>query len=461
MTRSTVKRTTKPVQKTMSEREIVLDILMEVLENDAFIHVILRQALSKYRYMEKQERAFITKVSEGTLEYQMQIDAVLDKYSKTPVKKMKPLIRTLLRMSVYQLLHMDRVPASAVCNEAVKLAEKRGFSGLKGFVNGVLRKIAREKETISFDDDWSLKYSMPQWILSMWEKQYGREETERMLQAFLEERPLAVRFLTENCGEKEILESLTAQNITCERSTLSDEVWFLSGVDSLEQTEAFVKGYLQVQDVSSSLVGQFAAPKGGEFVLDLCAAPGGKALHMAELLRGTGQVEARDVSCEKTAMIEENIDRIGYQNIHTKVWDATTKDAEMMEKADIVLADLPCSGLGIIGRKPDIKYRITAERLHELAVLQREILTASWQYVKPGGLLVYSTCTINKEENEENRAWFLEQFPFEPVEIFGKAREVLQEESLREGYIQLRPGIHPSDGFFIAVMRRKDGTERS
>lgn len=441
--------------KSVSEREIVLDILMEVLEKDSFIHITVRQALLKYQYMTKQERSFISRVSEGTVEYLLQLDAVIDRYSKTPVNKMKPLIRNILRMSVYQLFYMDRVPASAVCNEAVKLAQKRGFQGLKGFVNGVLRTVARERSQISFDKDLSLKYSMPEWIWKMWETDYGQEETEHMLQAFLQKRPLSVRFLCQNASEKEILESLDAQNIEAKRSALSKEVWFLEGIDSLEQTEAFRRGYLQVQDVSSALVGQFAGLKGNEMVLDLCAAPGGKALHMAEILKGHGHVEARDVSEEKTVLIEQNIDRIGYENITSKVWDARVLDQDMVEKADVVLADLPCSGLGIIGRKPDIKYHVTPEKLHELALLQREILSVAWQYVKPGGKLIYSTCTINKEENEQNRKWLLDNYPLEPVSLRPESEELAVECSLEEGYIQLRPGIHPSDGFFIAVMRRK------
>ena len=190
-------------------------------------------------------------------------------------------------------------------------------------------------------------------------------------------------------------------------------------------------------------------------VLELCAAPGGKALHMAEILKGQGHVEARDVSEEKTALIEQNIDRIGYKNITSKVWDARVLDQDMVEKADVVLADLPCSGLGIIGRKPDIKYHVTPEKLHELALLQREILSVAWQYVKPGGKLIYSTCTINKEENEQNRKWLLDNYPLEPVSLRPESEELAVECSLEEGYIQLRPGIHPSDGFFIAVMRRK------
>lgn len=452
--------------KTVNEREIVLEVLMEVLEREGLIHQVLSAALRKYQYLDKSERAFITKVSEGTLEYLLQIDAVLGGCSKTPVKKMKPLIRSLLRMSVYQILYMDRVPDSAVCNEAVKLAGKRGFAGLKGFVNGVLRTVSRQKESFSFEDNLSLRYSMPQWIVDLWEKQFGREETETMLAALLEERPLSVRFLTEKSSKEEILASLMAQGIECEPSPLTEEVYQLSHVDSLEQTKAFCEGLLAVQDASSALVSLFAAPKKGDFVLDVCAAPGGKALHMAELLRDGGFVEARDVSERKTALILENAERMGCQNLRVKVWDARVLDASMIEKADIVLADLPCSGLGIIGRKPDIKYHTSLSKLEELAALQRELLSVVQNYVKEGGLLLYSTCTINYEENEGNLAWFLEQFPFERVDLSKRCGSYLAQRlargedlSLKEGWIQLKPGIHPCDGFFLSVVRKKKREE--
>ena len=177
---------------------------------------------------------------------------------------------------------------------------------------------------------------------------------------------------------------------------------------------------------------------------------------MADLLKGTGMVEARDLTYQKVALIEENIRRTGASNIRTKVWDALEEDVSMKEQADIVLADLPCSGLGIIGRKPDIKYRMTKESCGELAKLQREILSVVWNYVKPGGTLVFSTCTIDKMENEDNRAWFLEHFPFEAADISAAMKGAFLEETLKEGYIQLLPAYHNSDGFFLSVFRRKD-----
>lgn len=438
-------------------REIILDILMEVLEKNKYSHLVLSQALSKYQYLEKADRSFIKRIVDGTLEYRLQIDFVINSYSKTKVNKMKPVIRTILRMAVYQILYLDRVPDSAACNEAVKLAEKRGFYGLKGFVNGVLRTISREKGTLVFSDD-SIRYSMPQWLLDLWKESMEEDVLHRMLQAFLEKRELMARFHLSQASEEEILTSLQAQGVEAVSAADGSDVFRLLGVDYLEGLEAFQRGWIQIQDVSSSLAGDAAGIQKGDFVLDVCGAPGGKALHAADLLAGTGTVVVRDLSDYKVSLIEENIERSGFDNVQAQVWDALELDPEMVEKADVVIADLPCSGLGIIGRKPDIKYNASPEKLAEVAALQREILSVVWQYVKPGGTLAFSTCTINRAENEENRDWILKNLPFEPQDIsgrLGESFEAFSGQSVKEGYIQLLPGIHPCDGFFISVMKRK------
>ncbi len=436
-----------------NSREIVLDVLMEILEKGNLSHLVLKQALEKYQYLEKQERAFITRLTEGTLEYLIQIDAVINRYSKVKVKKMKPLIRTLLRMSVYQILYMERVPDSAVCNEAVKLAKKRKFQGLTGFVNGILRNIAREKDGLTFASA-SERYAIPQWMLTLWEQQYGAETAERIAAAFLTERPLTVRCNTSLASVEQIRESLDRQGIRSEVSRISDTVLELSGYDYLDTVDVFREGLVTVQDTSSSLVGLAAAPKSGDFVLDVCSAPGGKSLHIADLLRGTGMVESRDLTEYKIMLVEENIARCGFTNMQTAVWDAMQKDPDMVGRADIVIADLPCSGLGIIGKKPDIKLRLKEEELDGLAALQKEILSVVADYVKPGGTLVFSTCTINPKENEDNVAWILEHLPFEKTEIAPLLPECLRGDAV-ENRIQLLPGVHPCDGFFISVFKRK------
>ena len=436
------------------ERELILDILMEILENGGYSHVVLKKALDKHQYLEKQKRAFITRVTEGTIEYLLTIDAVIDQCSKTKVSKMKPVIRTILRMSVYQILKMDRIPDSAVCDEAVKLAVKRRFHGLKGFVNGVLRTVSREKDTFVFTD-WSRKYSMPDWIIELWKKQYPAETVERIMKAFLEERPTSVRCNLDRASMEDILKSLEQDGVTVLANPLADHALFLSGYDYLDAVRAFREGWITVQDVSSSFVGEVADPKKGDVVLDVCGAPGGKSLHIADKLAGTGEVVVRDLTENKILLVEDNIRRTGFTNIRAEVWDALEEDPAWEEKADIVIADLPCSGLGIIGKKPDIKYQVTEEDLRELAELQKDILSVVWRYVKPGGKLIYSTCTIDRLENEDQRTWFLEHFPFEAASIEGALGSQVKEETMKDGYIQLLPGTYPCDGFFIAAFRRK------
>lgn len=441
---------TKPTES----RELILDILMEILEKGGYSHVILRQALEKYQYLEKQDRALITRVVEGTIEYRLTIDAVIDECSRIKTDKMKPVIRTILRMSVYQILWMDRIPDSAVCNEAVNLAVKRRFQGLKGFVNGVLRTIARRKDEFVFTD-WSRRYSMPDWLIELWKKQYPAPVVEEMLRAFLQEMPTTVRCNLDKASMEEIRASLAQQKVRVEDSPLAPHALLLSGYDYLESLEAFRKGWLQVQDVSSGFVGEIADPQPGDRVLDVCGAPGGKSLHLADKLKGTGLVVVRDLTESKIRMVDDNIRRAGFTNMQTEVRDALDFDPEWEEKADIVIADLPCSGLGIIGKKPDIKYQVTEERLQELAALQREMLTVVSRYVKPGGKLIYSTCTIDRLENEDQRAWFLSQFPFDSINIDGMLGDAIQEETMKDGYVQLIPGRYPCDGFFIAAFRRR------
>lgn len=214
-------------------------------------------------------------------------------------------------------------------------------------------------------------------------------------------------------------------------------------------------GNIQVQDVSSMLVAEIADPREGDYVIDLCAAPGGKSLCIADKLKGTGRVDARDISRTKTDLIRENAIRQNFLNVVVTEKDATELDSEALEKADILLADVPCSGLGVIGRKTDIKYNISQAGIQELAALQRKILEQASTYVKPGGTLIYSTCTVTPEENIENVQWFTEHYPYELESLDPYLCEELRGETTKEGYLQLLPGIHHCDGFFIARLKRK------
>lgn len=439
-------------------RAVVLDILGEVFDEGRYSHIVINNALTKFLYLEKQERAFIMRLSQGTIENRIYLEYVTDKFSGTPVKKMKPVIRNIILMSVYQILFMTQVPDSAVCNEAVKLAAKRGFNGLKGFVNGVLRNISRNKDDIEINcvnetEKLSITYSMPQWIVEMWCGEYGMEVTEKILSAFLTEKKTFVRCRQDSVEKVKTV--LTDSGIKVSDVPYIDYALCLSGYNYLGAIKEFNEGLFQVQDVSSMLVGIAAAPQKGNYVIDVCAAPGGKATHVAELMENTGHVDARDISDYKTKLIESNIQRLGLKNITVKKWDAVRYDENSFEKADILICDLPCSGLGVLGRKPDIKYRVTKKQLDELVKLQREILNTVWKYVKPGGRLVYSTCTINSGENEENVRWITENLPFDEEDISDRFMPELCRCRMSKGCIRLLPGMDGTDGFFISSLIRR------
>ena len=436
-------------------RELVLGILLEVTRDGEYSHIALRNVLNKYQYLDKKERAFITRVTEGTLEHMIEIDYIINQFSSTKVNKMKPVIRCILRSAVYQLKYMDSIPDSAVCNEAVKLAEKKGFRTLKGFVNGVLRNIARNLDTLTYPDDLSIRYSMPEWILEQWLKEYDKETVEAMLKEFQAEKPTTIRVNLNQISKEELTASLEKEGVHVENHPYLPYALWISGYDYLADLESFQNGAFYVQDISSMLVSHIADPKEGDNVIDVCAAPGGKSLHMADLLKGTGHVEARDLTDYKVNMIEENIMRAGVNNMSAVKWDATILDEEKIETADIVIADLPCSGLGVLGKKTDLKYKTSAEIQKSLVQLQRDILKQVRQYVKAEGTLIYSTCTIHKDENMGNVHWFLENFPeFELVSIEDRLCKELKEDVIEKGCMQFLPGKHQSDGFFISKFRK-------
>lgn len=446
--------------KAINEREIVLEVLLEITEHGMYSHIVLRDVLNKYQYLEKKERSFITRVTEGTLEHMMEIDYILDQFSKVKVKKMKPVIRNIMRSAVYQMKYMDSVPVSAACNEAVKLAVRKGFGSLRGFVNGVLRNVARNLDQIEYPTEplkrLSIQYSMPEWILNLWLKAYDSDIVEQMLQAFQRETPLTIRCNLRMVTPKQLKEHLEAEGVTVKVHPYLEYAFHIAEFDYLGDLESFQNGEFSVQDISSMLVSELAGPKEGDYVIDVCAAPGGKSLHIAEKLNGSGHVEARDLTEYKVSLIQENIERTGLSNVEAVQQDALIFDETSVGKADIVLADLPCSGLGVLAKKTDLKYKATKEGADSLAKLQREMLKNVQAYVKDEGKLVYSTCTINPAENMDNVHWFLNQYPeFELIDIHGLLCEELQKDVKENGCIQLLPGVHQSDGFFLACMKKR------
>lgn len=464
-------------------RELVLDTLLVLERGEEYSHRLIKSVLDKYDYLETREKSFFKRMTEGTLERQIELDYYLDTYSSRPVKEMRPLIRCLMRMSAYQLIYMDSVPDRAVCNEACKLAEKRGFRNLKGFVNGLLRMISKKKEELPLPDRQkepeaylSVIYSMPEWLVKLWLDEYGRKITEKLLRGLLEEHPVSLRFSTvlSEAEKEEACRRIRAQGAELTPHPYFPYVYCLKHAEGMDSLPGFREGICTVQDVSSVLAVEAAGIGTGDFVIDVCAAPGGKSILAAEKA-GEGRVLSRDVSEEKTALTAENIRRMGAENIEVQVFDGRRTDSELAGKADVVLLDVPCSGLGVVGRKRDIKYRMTSAKMRELTELQRQIVSASARYVKPGGTLLYSTCTIHSGENEAMVRFIARELGFAPVSLenvlpehVAAAKRKLEEdltdaggspaarltEEERGACIQLLPGYMESDGFFIARFRK-------
>ena len=470
------------------QREVVLLALLSHEKKDTFSNVLVRQTLDDCTGMSTVEKAFIKRLLEGVIERKTELDVRIEHFTGRPVTRLHPALHQILRMGIYQIYYMDSVPDSAVCNEAVRLAKRHGPARLSGFVNGVLRSAAREAASAnsgkkaagdvlfpgkgSADADggrevpadrvkvMSLQYSMPEWLVQMWTDQLGAEETEKLLQALMEIRPVSIR-LSERLGEREreeLLAQLQQAGVVVEDGRWLPDCRHLRRTSDLRRLPGFSEGLWTVQDESSMLAVKAAGLKGGETVFDVCAAPGGKSFFAAESLlamkketggdRTEGRVYSFDLTRRKTDMIRAGAGRLGLDNIRVAERDARTFFAEDEGKADVVLCDLPCSGLGVIGKKRDIKYRASMEGLESLQQLQRQILVNAVRYLRKGGVLIYSTCTINRAENEENAAWIEEELGLQPEDLTAYLPDGFP--GIRNNMVQLLPHIHGTDGFFIS-----------
>ena len=456
------------MNKATHTRKLAIEALLAVEANGRQSHLVLQESLQKLRKKDgvkdeerSREAAFLTRLVEGTIEYRLQLDYVIGLYASTKLSAMRPQIREILRMAVYEILHMDAVPDRAAVNEAVLLTKEKGFGSLARFVNGVLRRIAAEKERIPWPDReedrerfLSVMYSVPEALVHRWCARFGTARTEEICHAFLEDKKICVRRI-EPSGPYTFLEKGT------DLASLAD----------------FREGRIFVQDLSSQLAVTALDIRPGDAVLDLCAAPGGKTLLAAGLCAGRdaakkdsccGRVRARDLSAVRIERIRENLVRCHIDNVDLEAADALVYDPALEERFDIVIADLPCSGYGVAAKKPEVKYKPYEETVLPLSILQREILNNAVRYVRPGGKLLYSTCTIAREENEENVRYLLDSFGPESQGIapaggdgqacflaYRDCRDVLPENTRIPGDgaegIQLLPGSGNWDGFFFSI----------
>lgn len=444
-------------KKSTENRRIVLDMLME-LETDskAKEHILLSNVLNKYDYMDRQDKAFITYLFEGVVRNRIKLDYVIKSYAKTKNGKIKPVVLNVLRMTVFQILYMDSVPGSAACNEAVNLVIDRGLSGLKGFVNAVSRNIERNKDSIEWPDKTkefekylSVYYSMPEWIVAYLLKLYGPEKTTVMFSKMTESAKVTIR-VTDDASIETVLNALKDNGHNPVKHQYLSDAFIISKLDGAGNLPGFDEGMFTIQDASSQLAVKLAGIKPGDKVLDLCSAPGGKAVYAAKLTGSTGYVDARDIADYKLDYIKDNADRLNLKNISVKQWDASEYDESIEHAFDVVIVDAPCSGMGVMGRKSDIKYNLSYNTVKELAALQKKILLNAVKYLKKGGTLMYLTCTVTKEENLDNRNWLLDNTELTPVSFEEMLPPELKNQGGSEGYLQLLPGIHQCDGFFIS-----------
>jgi len=442
-------------------RETALKILYDINENNAYSNISVNKHLESGNLREI-DRAFITDLVYGTEKWLLQIDYIIEKYSSVKLKKLSPWIKNILRVGIYQLLHTDKIPVSAACNTSVDLAKRYGHQASSRFVNAVLRNVAKNIDNIPYPDkanvaeSFSVIYSHPKWMVDRWISLFGVDFTEALLKSNNEVPDFTIRVNTLKTVRDELIEVLHKEGVKAKNGKYLEEAVVLENPSSITRLEAFKNGLFQVQDESSMLASRVLDPKEGELVIDVCSAPGGKTTHMAQLMNNKGTIVARDVYPHKLKLMENAAARLGIDNIKTEIFDACLLDEKMLGKADKVLVDAPCSGLGIIRKKPDIKYSKNLNELDEIIGLQRKILFNAAQYIKVGGCLVYSTCSIQPEENLDNIMAFLsENNQFKLIGFEELLPENLKISSSREGYIQLYPNINQTDGFFICKIVRE------
>ncbi len=434
-------------------RKTVQNALLRVHSDEGYSNLVWTAAL-KEGDLSPQDTAFATTLFYGVLERCYTLDYVIGLHSKTPIKKMHPLVLEALRMGVYQMLYMDSVPDRAAINESVMLIKKSKQNRLSGFVNGILRSVQRAGNTLP---DLShlpaatrlgITHSVPEELVAHYIAHYSEDLTQRLLPAFLGGRPLYIRVNTCKTDEATVIDALAKEGMTATKTDFANTLCLTAHGD-LTQTEAFQNGLFHVQDPASGYACRALDPRPGMRVLDVCAAPGGKSFTLAQMMENQGELIACDIYDHKIDLIQKGADRLGLSVIRPTLRDANAKDE--IGEFDRILCDLPCSGLGILGRKPEIRYK-SVTFLDDLPDLQYGMLRSSLTHLKVGGVLVFSTCTFHPKENEENLARLLQEYPnLQPYPILPDLERVCGEAS---HYINLFPHVHGTDGFFVSAVRK-------
>lgn len=438
-------------------RSIAVEVVYQILEEGAFANLCLDKALFACKELTGRDRGFVTELVYGTVRQKGALDWCLDQFAKIKTAKMDPWLRNILRVSAYQLLYLDKVPASAAINEGVELAKHYAPKGAAGFANAVLHALDQGRNEIKYPDKgknpagfYAEKYSYPQWIAEMWIKLYGRRDAEKMCQYFNQPSKLWIRTNSLKISREELKAKLEQEGVECRESSYAPLGLEILSEVSLRSLKSFQKGEFIVQDESSMILGTLSGVKPGMRVLDVCAAPGGKTTHLAQLMENKGEIIACDIHEHRLKLIEENAEKLGVSIIKTRLQDGCELAQSFKEEFDLVLLDAPCSGLGVLGRRADLRWKKRRGDIAELAALQKELLSQAQSTLKPGGTLIYSTCTTSKEEDEDVVSWFLENYE----EFTLDKRLPWESDGEKVGFYKLSPLKEGTDGFFIALFKR-------
>jgi len=446
-----------------SARELALGVLERVEREQAYSNLLLNRYLEQARFG-RQDAALATELVYGTIQRRNTIDHILDRLVAKGISSLEPWVKNLLRLSVYQLRYLDRIPAHAAVHEAVDIAKRRGHRGIAGMVNGVLRAYLREPDRLTLPADAddaariALEHSHPEWLVRRWIDRFGPETAEAMCAANNVPPHVSIRANTLRTSRDRLLAELAERGIQAKPSPLSQAGIIVENAGNMAHDPGYAQGLFSIQDESSMLVAEVVRPEPGMNVLDCCAAPGGKSAHMAELMNDRGTIWANDIHAHKERLVRSQIERLGLASVRTLTEDALRlKDRFRPQSFDRILLDAPCSGLGVIRRKPDLKWTKTERQIEDIARMQLSLLKAVADLLKPGGVLVYSTCTVEYTENERVvQAFLAEREDFAADERLADCvPSVVRDRIHLPGMLHILPHWFHSDGFFIARMERR------
>lgn len=438
----------------MNCRKLAVKILNRVLDEGAYSNLILSNELNECDLNDK-DKALLTELVYGVLRRKKTLDIIISNFVKD-IKLMDKTILNILRVAIYQMNFLDKVPAYAACNEAVEEAKEISENDSK-LVNGILRNFSKNPDDIEVKgnkiDEYAYKFSFEPWMIRLLFKQYGEQQGKKIMSGLNYIPRVSVRVNALKADYDEVFEELEKMEYEIEEGVVCPEAICIKGGKSIENNPLFNEGKITVQDESAMVIAPLLELEENMKVLDLCAAPGGKTTHISELLNNTGEVYSFDLHTSKLNLIKENCNRLGITNVKVAENDATKLNSDLVSAFDRVLIDVPCSGIGIIRKKPEIKWNKKRNDLKSIVFVQREIMENAWQYLKPGGIMIYSTCTLNKEENEENIEYFLEKHrDCEAKKAFiGKKDNLIYN---KDGSLTIMPNEY-MDGFFVAKLQKK------